>query len=186
MRLMAKAANRMRKEPVRSPLDRIDRALVAAVQQDVRRSNKELAARVGLSPSACLERMRRLRARGVIRGAWAEVDPRALGIASLVQSDRVVNVARELPIPRLLALQERALGMISVDTGPAHSAAALDCPLVVLFGQVNVDRWAPRSPRGAVQTVTGGSGTNDGILGIAVQDVEEAWDRLQESIARLA
>ncbi|MBL8623528.1 MAG: Lrp/AsnC family transcriptional regulator [Myxococcales bacterium] len=70
----------MRKEPARQPLDRIDRALVAAVQQDVRRSNKELAARVGLSPSACLERMRRLRARGVIRGAWAEVDPRALGI----------------------------------------------------------------------------------------------------------
>jgi heptosyltransferase-2/heptosyltransferase-3 len=74
--------------------------------------------------------------------------------------------------------------MISVDTGPAHSAAALGCPLVVLFGQVNVDRWAPRSPRGAVQALTGGSGTNDGILGIAVQDVEEAWDRLQDGIAR--
>ena len=67
-------------------------------------------------------------------------------IASLVESDRVVNVARELPIPRLLALQERAVGMISVDTGPAHSAAALGCPLVVLFGQVNVDRWAPGVP----------------------------------------
>jgi len=106
-------------------------------------------------------------------------------IASLVQSDRVVNVARELPIPRLLALQEHALGMISVDTGPAHSAAALDCPLVVLFGQVNVDRWAPRSPRGAVQVLTGSRGTGDGILGIAVQDVEEAWDRLQDGIARL-
>lgn len=70
----------MRKEPAPRPLDRIDRALVAAVQEDVRRSNKELAARVGLSPSACLERMRRLRERGVIRGAWAEIDPRALGI----------------------------------------------------------------------------------------------------------
>ena len=106
-------------------------------------------------------------------------------IASLVQSDRVVNVARELPIPRLLALQERAFGMISVDTGPAHSAAALGCPLVVLFGQVNVDRWAPRSPRGAVQVLTGGRDPDDGILGIAVQDVEEAWDRLQDGIARL-
>jgi heptosyltransferase-2/heptosyltransferase-3 len=104
-------------------------------------------------------------------------------IACLVRSDRVVNVARELPIPRLLALQERALGMISVDTGPAHSAAALDCPLVVLFGQVEVDRWAPRSPRGAVQVLTGND-TDDGILGIAVEDVEEGWDRLQDGIAR--
>lgn len=113
----------------------------------------------------------------VLLGVAAEA-PLNEDIASLVRSDRVVNVARELPIPRLLALQERALGMISVDTGPAHSAAALDCPLVVLFGQVDVDRWAPRSPRGAVQVLTGGSGTKDGILGISVKDVEDAWDRL--------
>lgn len=104
-------------------------------------------------------------------------------IAKLVSSDRVVNVARELPLPRLLALQERALGMISVDTGPAHSAAALDCPLVVLFGTVNVTRWAPRSPAGAVQVLSGGSGADNGILGITVNDVEQAWDRLHDGIA---
>ena len=54
--------------------------------------------------------------------------------------------ANELPIPRLLALQSVASGMISVDTGPAHSAAALGCPLVVLFGDARVERYAPRSP----------------------------------------
>lgn len=80
MRRMARHSNRMRIETAARALDRIDRALIAAVQEDVRRSNKELAARIGLSPSACLERMRRLRAAGVIRGAWAEIDPRALGI----------------------------------------------------------------------------------------------------------
>lgn len=80
MRTVGKQQNKVRNEAAPRPLDRIDRALVAAVQEDVRRSNKELAARVGLSPSACLERMRRLRADGVIRGAWAEIDPRALGI----------------------------------------------------------------------------------------------------------
>ena len=47
----------MRKEPPRRPLDRIDRALVAAVQQDVRRSNKELAARVGMDPLAFRRRL---------------------------------------------------------------------------------------------------------------------------------
>ncbi|MBE7452078.1 MAG: Lrp/AsnC family transcriptional regulator [Kofleriaceae bacterium] len=77
---MASQQNRMRNEPGPRPLDRIDRALVAALQEDVRRSNKELAARVGLSPSACLERVRRLHRERVIRGAWAEIEPRALGI----------------------------------------------------------------------------------------------------------
>ena len=60
-------------------LDRIDRALVAALQEDARISNKELAERVGLAPSTCLERVRALRARGVLRGFHADVDRDALG-----------------------------------------------------------------------------------------------------------
>lgn len=61
-------------------LDRIDIGIVAALQKDGRLSNKELAAQVGLAPSSCLERVRRLRQRGVIRGFRAEVDPEALGV----------------------------------------------------------------------------------------------------------
>lgn len=61
-------------------LDRIDFALVEAMQRDGRMSNKELAALVGLAQSTCLERIRRLRSIGVIRGVYAEVDPRALGV----------------------------------------------------------------------------------------------------------
>jgi DNA-binding Lrp family transcriptional regulator len=61
-------------------LDRIDRALVRALQNDARLSNKELAARVGLAPSSCLERVRRLRQAGVLKGFHAEVAPGALGI----------------------------------------------------------------------------------------------------------
>jgi DNA-binding Lrp family transcriptional regulator len=59
--------------------DRIDFGIVAALQKDARLSNKELAAQVGLSPSSCLERVRRLRAAGVLRGFHADVDPGALG-----------------------------------------------------------------------------------------------------------
>jgi DNA-binding Lrp family transcriptional regulator len=62
-------------------LTRTDFAILAALQNDARLSNKELAARVGLAPSSCLERVRRLRAGGVLRGFRALVDPRALGIA---------------------------------------------------------------------------------------------------------
>ena len=61
-------------------LDRIDRTILNTLQNDGRLSNKELAACVGLAPSSCLERVRRLRERGVLQRFGAEVDPAALGI----------------------------------------------------------------------------------------------------------
>lgn len=61
-------------------LDRIDFGLLQALQEDGRLTNKELAGRVGLAPSSCLERLRRLRAGGVLRGSHADVAPAALGI----------------------------------------------------------------------------------------------------------
>lgn len=61
-------------------LDRIDSDILAALQNDARLSNKELAARVGLAPSSCHERVRRLTARGILRGAHARVETAALGI----------------------------------------------------------------------------------------------------------
>jgi DNA-binding Lrp family transcriptional regulator len=61
-------------------MDRIDNAILGALQNDGRMSNKVLAATVGLAPSSCLERVRRLQERGVIRGYHAEVDPKELNI----------------------------------------------------------------------------------------------------------
>ncbi|MDP6943173.1 MAG: Lrp/AsnC family transcriptional regulator [Myxococcota bacterium] len=61
-------------------LDRIDFEILAALQNDGRISNKELAALVGLAPSTCLGRVRRLTDDGVIRGVHAEVSPDALGV----------------------------------------------------------------------------------------------------------
>ncbi len=61
-------------------LDRIDFGILTALQNDARLSNKELAGRVGLAPSSCLERVRRLRADGVLRGFHADAAPEALGI----------------------------------------------------------------------------------------------------------
>lgn len=61
-------------------MDRIDNNILAALQNDGRLSNKELAAQVGLAPSSCLDRVRRLQARGVITGFHAEVDPKTVGI----------------------------------------------------------------------------------------------------------
>lgn len=61
------------------PLDRTDREIMAALANNARLSNKELAARVGLAPSSCHERMKRLTADGVLRGFYADIDPSALG-----------------------------------------------------------------------------------------------------------
>ena len=61
-------------------LDRIDYGIIEALQNDGRLSNKELASRVGLAPSSCLERVRKLEAGGVIEGYHARVSPEAMGI----------------------------------------------------------------------------------------------------------
>lgn len=60
-------------------MDDIDSAILTHLQRDGRLTNRELARLVGVAPSTCLERVRNLRARGVITGFHAAVDPRALG-----------------------------------------------------------------------------------------------------------
>jgi Lrp/AsnC family leucine-responsive transcriptional regulator len=66
------------------PLDRIDRNILRELQEDGRLSNVELAKRVGLSPTPCLERVRKLEAEGFITGYTALVDPVKVGAALLV------------------------------------------------------------------------------------------------------
>ena len=59
-------------------MDATDRAIVDELQRDARQSNRDLAAILGIAPSTCLERVRALRARGVITGYHAAVNLRAL------------------------------------------------------------------------------------------------------------
>jgi len=61
-------------------LDRTDLRLLAVLQGEGRITNAELAERVSLSPSACLRRLQRLEATGVIAGYAAQVDPQAVGL----------------------------------------------------------------------------------------------------------
>lgn len=60
-------------------IDLVDRRLLKALQEDGRISNAELARRCNLSPAACFERVRRLRARKVIMGYAALIDPAKVG-----------------------------------------------------------------------------------------------------------
>jgi DNA-binding Lrp family transcriptional regulator len=60
-------------------VDELDRAILRQLQSDARRSNRDVAAAVGVSPSTALERTRALRRRGIIRGATLDVDLAAIG-----------------------------------------------------------------------------------------------------------
>ncbi len=60
--------------------DRTDHRIVGLLQENARRSNKELAAAVGIASSTCSERVKRLEQDGVFRGFHASVDPEWLGI----------------------------------------------------------------------------------------------------------
>jgi len=92
---------------------------------------------------------------------------------------QALNVARDLPIPRLLALLEQAHSMVSVDTGPAHAAAALGCPLVVLFGNVSISSWHPLGP-GAIEVLGGQRGEKSRVSDIPPDAVIDAWRRLHD------
>jgi DNA-binding Lrp family transcriptional regulator len=61
-------------------MDKIDRKILALLQEDGRLTITELAAKVGLSVSPCHRRLRELERSGTIRGYRAVVDPSALGL----------------------------------------------------------------------------------------------------------
>lgn len=63
-----------------SGLDSTDLAILRILSSDGRITNAELAQRVGLAPSSCLNRVRALVERGVIAGFTAEIDIRSLGL----------------------------------------------------------------------------------------------------------
>lgn len=74
---------RVQQQSIRT-LDRLDRRILALLQQDGRMSMKDLAEQVGLSITPCIERVKRMERDGVIMGYYARVNPDALGAALLV------------------------------------------------------------------------------------------------------
>jgi len=65
-------------------IDRIDRNILVELQENGRLSNVELSKRVGLSPTPCLERVKRLENEGYILGYKAVLEPTLLDAALLV------------------------------------------------------------------------------------------------------
>jgi len=65
-------------------IDRIDRSILMALQNDASLSQRALAEEVGLSQNACWRRLQRLQSEGVLRGQRATVDLARLGLDLVV------------------------------------------------------------------------------------------------------
>ena len=85
-------------------MDQIDRAILFQLQADGRLANNELADRVGLSPSPCLRRVKRLEASGTIQRYAAIVDQAAIGRAYEVL---VWVTLREVTRASMATIEER-------------------------------------------------------------------------------
>ena len=72
-------------------LDKISKKILAELQNDGRISNVDLAARVNLSPAACLERVRKLQEAGYILGYAAQLNPELLDVSLLVFIEVVLD-----------------------------------------------------------------------------------------------
>jgi DNA-binding Lrp family transcriptional regulator len=93
-------------------MDDFDRRIVTELAADGRLSAVDLAARVGLSPSACTRRLQALEASGVIRGYRAMIDPTAIGLG--------INIFVEITLERQ-----------NDDTLRAFEAGLAECPNVL-------------------------------------------------------
>lgn len=102
-------------------------------------------------------------------------------IARLANIPHVYNLAGDLPVPILLPLLRGARGMFSVDTGPAHAAAALGCPTVALFGMADPRLYRPGGVATPAMALTGELDGQRNILGISVDSVVSAWLALMQS-----
>jgi Lrp/AsnC family leucine-responsive transcriptional regulator len=95
----------------KSNLDAIDLRIVAELQADARLSNVELADRVGLSPSPCLRRVKRLEREGYIEGYRAALRRDRVGLGfSVFVGVKIHNHANE----RALKFEEAVSAMPEV------------------------------------------------------------------------
>jgi DNA-binding Lrp family transcriptional regulator len=90
-------------------LDRIDRAILRTLQRDASLSNVALAAKVNLSPAACLRRVERLKGQGLVRGIVALLDPARLDHGLRV----VIGVVLDRSTPESFAAFERAVQKVA-------------------------------------------------------------------------
>ena len=89
-------------------IDQTDRAILALLQREGRITNLELSDRIGLSPTATSERMRRLLKEGLVTGFGARLDPQKLGFGLLVFVEVLLDKTTPDVFDRFAAAVNRA------------------------------------------------------------------------------
>jgi Lrp/AsnC family leucine-responsive transcriptional regulator len=100
-------------------LDEIGRNLLSALQQDARLSYAELGRRIGLSPAATAERLRRLEEAGIVTGYRVEIDREALGLPVLAIVRLSCDGAKYRPFLKAVQSMERVIECHHVAGGDA-------------------------------------------------------------------
>jgi ADP-heptose:LPS heptosyltransferase len=77
-----------------------------------------------------------------------------IAAVSPTHRERLHNWTGQVPLTELPSMLAASYATVSVDTGPAHIAAAVGCPLVVIFGPTDPALFAPRGP-GPIEVVLG-------------------------------
>jgi DNA-binding Lrp family transcriptional regulator len=100
-------------------MDRLDRKLLNLMQQDASRTNAAMAEAVGLSPSSCLRRIRRLRAAGIVDRIVAILNPAKTGRAlkALVTVELKLHGEQHMRRFLDLAIKEEAVAQAYAVTG---------------------------------------------------------------------
>ena len=107
------ATNNKIKSPMKK-LDDIDLKILTILYRDADITNKELAAQIGIAPSTCLERVKRMKSQGIIKGAFVDINFKNIGgnieaIAAIrlqPYSEQIVNKLRDelIQLPEIVSL----------------------------------------------------------------------------------
>ena len=107
-------------------MDPTDHAILAALEDDGRRSFANLAEAVGLSKTPCWTRVQALEEAGVIRGYAADVDPRALGLGVLALVEVMIDFSRRAEFERAV-LENASIIECYTTAGEADYVMKLVC-----------------------------------------------------------
>ena len=103
-------------------LDRIDLEILSHLANNARLTNKDLAKKIGVVPSTCLERVRTLKAKGILKGFHAEIDIAELGITL----HAMVAIRLEVHSRQILDAFYRYAANLTEVTGIYHLSGAND------------------------------------------------------------
>lgn len=158
-------------------LDDLDKRILRVVQQDGLIPNQDLADRIGLSPPACLKRVRRLREAGVIQRTVAILSPEALGYPML----SVVRVKLELPTEA--ATREFEERMSKLPRVVQCMTVAGDYDYVLLVRSRDVGHYQDFARRVLAAAPGIRSYTSEIVLAVSKATTELPMDGLSEAVS---